>query len=150
MAPQRWLLCHTTLLVCAEGMQYSNNLRHHPGLRHLARSIRTNLHRGLGTSCKPAGTEVLVSAPAHNNPTAIQGGAECHHCEHPQLRCSLDCRGIHRHQCRPPANCRGTSQRVSVLKEPVLSMGQLFALVGPGPAVSVRQCLQLSMRRPPY
>ena len=45
-----------------------------------------HLHRGLFTlhscSCKPAGT-VLISAVAHNNPTAIPGGAECHNCEHP-------------------------------------------------------------------
>ena len=25
------------------------------------------------------------------HPTAIPGGAECHNCEHPQLRCSMHC-----------------------------------------------------------
>ena len=25
------------------------------------------------------------------HPTAIPGGAECHNCEHPQLRCSMQC-----------------------------------------------------------
>ena len=38
------------------------------------------------TSCTPAGTEVLISAEAHN-PTATKDGAECHRREHP----------IHRH-----------------------------------------------------
>ena len=49
------------------------------GPRHLesqARSTRAHLHRRLGTSCKPAGTEVLTLAAAHNkqHPTAIHGG----------------------------------------------------------------------------
>ena len=57
------------------------------GLRHVtARSLQANPRRGLGNSHKPAGTEVLVSYVAHNNPIAIPGGAECHNCEHPQLR----------------------------------------------------------------
>ena len=43
----------------------------------------------LGTSCKRAGTD---SAAAHNHPTAILGGAGCHNCGHPQLRCSMHCR----------------------------------------------------------
>ena len=47
---------------------------------------------GLETSCKPADTEVLASAVAHNNnPSAILSGAECHHSEHPRLRCSMHC-----------------------------------------------------------
>ena len=33
-------------------------------------------------------TEVLISAVAHNNPI-VPGGGQCHHCEHPQLRCSI-------------------------------------------------------------
>ena len=49
------------------------------------------LRRGLEDSYKPAGTEVLISAVAHNTPPPIQCGAECHNCEHPQLRCSMHC-----------------------------------------------------------
>ena len=41
-----------------------------------ARSFRTNLHQGLGTSCKPAGPEVLISVVAHNHPTAILGDTD--------------------------------------------------------------------------
>ena len=53
---------------------------------------KANLCRGLGNRYTPAGTEVLISAVAHNqHPTAIPGGAECHNCEHPQLRCSMHC-----------------------------------------------------------
>ena len=40
--------------------------------------------------CRYRGVDpVLISAVAYNNPIAIHGGAECHHCEHPQLRCSM-------------------------------------------------------------
>ena len=39
---------------------------------------QANLRRGLGNSYKPAGTEVLISAVAHNTPPP--GGAECHNC----------------------------------------------------------------------
>ena len=54
---------------------------------------KANLCRGLANSYKPAGTEVLISAVAQNiqHPTTIPGGAECHNCEHPQLRCSMHC-----------------------------------------------------------
>ena len=60
---------------------------HYSGIsRHMdspTRSSQANLHLGLGTSCKPSGTEVLIPAVGHNHPTAFTGGAECHHCEHP-------------------------------------------------------------------
>ena len=49
---------------------------------------KANLCQGLGNRYSPAGTEVLISAV---HPTAIPGGAECHNCEHPQLRCSMHC-----------------------------------------------------------
>ena len=47
--------------------------------------MSANLHQGgpPETWCKPAGTEVLTSAVAHNHHTAIPGGAERHHCEYP-------------------------------------------------------------------
>ena len=51
---------------------------------------KANLCRGLGNRYTPAGTEVLISAVAQH-PSAIPGGAECHNCEHPQLRCSMHC-----------------------------------------------------------
>ena len=59
--------------------------------------LKANLCWGLGNSYKPAVTEVLISAVAHN-PTAIQGGAECHNCEHPRLRCSMHCPVAYTHQ----------------------------------------------------
>ena len=62
---------------------------------------KANLCRGLGNRYTPAGTEVLISRSSQHpevlisrssqHPTAIPGGAECHNCEHPQLRCSMHC-----------------------------------------------------------
>ena len=51
---------------------------------------KANLCRGLGNRYTPAGTEVCVDlSRSSQHPTAIPGGAECHNCEHPQLRCSM-------------------------------------------------------------
>lgn len=49
---------------------------------------RANHHRGLGSNCLPGGTKMLISAVAHY---ISLGGAECHLCVHPQLRCSMHC-----------------------------------------------------------
>ena len=51
---------------------------------------KANLCRGMGNRYKPAGTEVDLNRSSQH-PTAIPGGAECHNCEHPQLRCSMHC-----------------------------------------------------------
>ena len=52
---------------------------------------RLGPHKGIPSGearqCTPAGTEAVISALA---PTANQGGAECHHCGHPQQnRCPM-------------------------------------------------------------
>ena len=51
---------------------------------------KANLCRGLGNRYTPAGTEVLISAVAHNTPPPFQA-AQNANCEHPQLRCSMHC-----------------------------------------------------------
>ena len=88
---------------------------------------------GLGNSYKPAGTEVLISAVAHNNPTVIPGGTECHHCEHPQLvaSCTAQRHTPASHEYHPGVKRIGTSHREFVLKEPVFAKtkGRLYAQV---------------------
>ena len=56
---------------------------------------KANLCQGLGNRYTPAGTEVLISHRSSQHPTAIPGGAECHNCEHPQLRHHNNHNNIH-------------------------------------------------------
>ena len=50
-----------------------------------------NLCGGLGNSYKPAGTEVLISAVAHNTPPPFQAAENATTVNSPQLRCSMHC-----------------------------------------------------------
>ena len=59
-------------MLCAQDNNSDNNI----DLKFLIdnNKLRAKLRRGRGTSCKPAGTETLISAAAHNYPAAIIGG----------------------------------------------------------------------------
>ena len=107
---------------------------------------KANLCRGLGYRYTPAGTEVLISAVAHNTPPPFQAAQNA---TTVNTRSSVAPCTAQRHtpaspECHPGVKRIGTSHRDFVLKGPVLAKGQLFTQVGPADSGND------SMQSPPY
>ena len=77
------------------------------------------------------------------HPTAIPGGAECHHWEHPQF-CAAQRHTPASPECQPGVKRVETAHRDFVLKGPVRAKGQSFAQVGPADSGND------SIQSPPY
>ena len=82
---------------------------------------KANLCRGVGNSYKPAGTEVLISAVAHNTPPPFQAAQNA---TNVNTRSSVAPCTAQRHtpaspECHPGVKRIGTSHRDFVLKGPV-------------------------------
>ena len=93
---------------------------------------KANLCQGLGNSYKPAGTEVLISAVAHNTPPPFQAAQNA---TTVNTRSSVAPCTAQRHtpaspECHPGVKRTGTSHRDFVIKGPVLAKRQLFTQVG--------------------
>ena len=87
---------------------------------------KANLCRGLGNRYTPAGTEVLISAVAHNTPPPFQAAQNA---TTVNTRSSVAPCTAQRHtpaspECHPGVKRIGTSHRDFVLKGPVLAKGQ--------------------------
>ena len=88
---------------------------------------KVNLCRGLGNRYKPAGTEVLISAVAHNTPPPFQAAqnATIENTLSSVAPCTAQRHTPTSPECHPGVKRIGTSHRDFVLKGPVLAKGQL-------------------------
>ena len=49
------------------------------------------IRKGVGKQIHTSRYRGVDLSRSSQHPTAIPGGAECHNCEHPQLRCPMHC-----------------------------------------------------------